>query len=65
LERHGFKRPVAVLLLVVLSLAMLVGIGWAVSAQFHDLAGKLPDYQETIEAKLASLKLPHAAPWGR
>ncbi len=61
LERHGFKRPLAVMLLVGLCFAIVAAIGWVVSAQFYDLAGKLPDYQETIEAKLASLKTsPHS-----
>jgi predicted PurR-regulated permease PerM len=61
LEHHGFKRPLAVLLLVGLCLATVATIGWVVSAQFYDLAGKLPNYQQTIEAKLASLKTsPHS-----
>jgi len=61
LEHHGFKRPLAVLLLVGLCIAIVVTIGWVVSAQFYDLAGKLPNYQQTIETKLASLKTsPHS-----
>src|SRR5579859_3238203 len=61
LEHHGFKRPLAVVLLVGLCIAIVVTIGWVVSAQFYDLAGKLPNYQQTIETKLASLKAsPHS-----
>jgi len=61
LERHGFKRPVAVLLLVVLSFAIVVSTGWLMSAQFYDLARRLPDYQETIQEKISSLKTsPHS-----
>src|SRR5678816_2164578 len=42
----------AVLLVVSFILAAGVGTGWMLTAQLVDLAGKLPDYQKNIEAKL-------------
>ena len=60
LERHGFSRTPAVLLVVALSFSLIGGIGWLVTAQFYDFAKKLPGYHEVIEAKLRSLKAsPH------
>jgi len=56
LERHGFKRTPAVVSVVGLTFALLVGAGWLLSAQFYDLAKKLPAYHEIIDTKLKSLK---------
>src|SRR6185295_5152659 len=39
-------------------LAAAVGTGWMLTAQLVDLAGKLPDYEKDIEAKLQSFKRP-------
>lgn len=51
-------RVGAVLLAVSFLLAAAAGTGWMLTAQLVDLAGKLPDYQKNIEAKLQSFKLP-------
>jgi predicted PurR-regulated permease PerM len=56
LERHGFKRAPAVVVVVALTFSVLFGAGWLLSAQFYNLAGKLPGYHEIIDAKLKSLK---------
>lgn len=56
LERRGFARMPAVLTVVFLSFSLVVGAGWLLSAQFYDLAKKLPAYHEVIDAKLESLK---------
>ncbi len=56
LERRGFKRTPAVICVVALTFAFVVGAGWLLSAQFYDLAKRLPGYHEVIDAKLKSLK---------
>ena len=56
LERHHFRRPVAVCLVVVMIVAGMLGVGWQVGAQLTDLAGRLPTYQEHLRTKLADLR---------
>ena len=56
LERHGFKRTPAVVVVVTLACSLVVGACWLLSSQFVDLAKKLPQYQEVIDSKLNSLK---------
>jgi predicted PurR-regulated permease PerM len=55
LERHHFPRPVAVVSVVLLALALVASIGYLVGWQFYDLARKLPQYQQTIETKVHSI----------
>lgn len=46
-------------LVVVTFLAAIVGgLGWVLTQQMLDLATRLPDYQENIQQKLRSLKIP-------
>jgi predicted PurR-regulated permease PerM len=61
LERHSVPHVPAVILVVLLALSLLAGIGWLLSSQLFDLAGKLPGYQDVIETKLQALKTsPHS-----
>ncbi|MHC1765716.1 MAG: AI-2E family transporter [Verrucomicrobiia bacterium] len=48
----------AVLLAVTLILAATSAAGWVLTRQLVDLATKLPDYKENIQAKLRSFKVP-------
>ena len=60
LEHLGLKRALASVVVVTVSLSIIVGAGWLLSAQFYDLARQLPRYQEVINVKLRSLKAsPH------
>ncbi|HEX3987978.1 MAG TPA: AI-2E family transporter, partial [Verrucomicrobiae bacterium] len=61
LERHGFKRTPAVVVVVTLACSLVGGACWLLSSQFVDLAKKMPQYQEVIDTKLNSLK---ASPGG-
>jgi predicted PurR-regulated permease PerM len=56
LQRHRLPRIVAVLLMVALSLGLVVGVFWMVSAQVAQLANELPGHTETIKAKIADLQ---------
>jgi predicted PurR-regulated permease PerM len=56
LERRGFKRGLAVLTVVSLSLCLVGGLGWLAMRQFYGLARKLPEYHAVIESKLSSFK---------
>jgi predicted PurR-regulated permease PerM len=48
----------AVLLVVALILVATGAVGWVLTRQVVDLAAKLPDYKQNIQAKLRSFKLP-------
>lgn len=51
-------RVAAVLLVVLLLFAAAGAASWALTRQLVDLAAKLPDYQENIEAKIHAFKVP-------
>lgn len=51
-------RIAAVLFVVMLILATTGAAGWVLTRQLVDLATNLPDYQENIQTKLRSFKLP-------
>ena len=51
-------RICSVLLVVLLILAAAAGGGWMLTSQLVDLAAKLPDYQNNIQAKLKAFKVP-------
>src|SRR5512145_1999285 len=48
----------AVLLVVTLIFAATGAAGWVLTRQLVDLATRLPDYKENIQAKLRSLRVP-------
>jgi predicted PurR-regulated permease PerM len=56
-RRIYFGRVPAVLLVVTLALAVLVGIGGVIGSQLKELASDLPKYASTIEGKVDSVKL--------
>ena len=56
LERIRVSRVPAVILVVTLASALVVGVGWLMTRQFVDMAAELPNYSETIKAKVRSLK---------
>lgn len=57
LERF-IGRIGAILLVVALIFAATGAAGWVLTRQLVDLASKLPDYQENIQTKLRSFKVP-------
>jgi predicted PurR-regulated permease PerM len=52
LERSGFNRTLAVLIVVVFSVLSFGSLGWIVTNQLVDLAEKMPRYKENVENKL-------------
>ena len=58
LRHWGLGRVPAVLAVVGLAAALMVGAAWLVTMQLYDLANKLPKYQLTIQTKLRSFKVP-------
>ncbi|WP_181704724.1 AI-2E family transporter [Chthonobacter rhizosphaerae] len=56
LRRVGLPRGVAVVLSVLSAFALLFALGWLMTAQVSELVRDLPRYQETVQAKIASLK---------
>ncbi len=57
IERY-IGRIAAVLLVVILLFTAAGAASWVLTRQLVDLAAKLPDYQENIEAKLHAFKVP-------
>src|SRR5687768_335599 len=65
LQRIKVPKIPAVILVVSFAGATIAAIGWLISAQIYDLAGKLPNYQATIEKKLKSIQPRGAGVFGR
>jgi predicted PurR-regulated permease PerM len=58
LETWKMPRVPAVLFVMLLTVSILGGIGWAVANQLLDVIGQLPDYKANIERKLESFHGP-------
>ena len=58
LVRHKMPRIPAVLIVVVTTFLLIGGLGYVVTTQVYDLAKKLPKYQDTVKAKVRSLRPP-------
>ncbi len=56
LRRVWLGRILSVVLAVVLALALIFGVGTAIGTQVAQLATNLPQYQTTIEHKIATLR---------
>lgn len=52
LERRGMPRSLASVLVMVMALAVLVSITWALEHQFVDVVAQLPHYRQNIQNKL-------------
>jgi predicted PurR-regulated permease PerM len=57
LERWRLKRLPAALIVILLCVAGLLSLGWALMGQVYNLAIELPQYQQNIAAKIESLHL--------
>ncbi len=57
LERWGFRRTPAALLVILLSLGGVGTLGWVVLGQVYNLAIELPEYQQNVTGKIESLHL--------
>ncbi len=56
LRRWYVPRIPSILITVALALAILLAFGGVIGLQIADLAGKLPQYQQTMQTKLAGLQ---------
>jgi predicted PurR-regulated permease PerM len=56
LRRMRVRRAPAVLLVVMITLAALMGIGWFVTGQLLEVATELPAYRQNIHQKLQDLQ---------
>jgi predicted PurR-regulated permease PerM len=50
-ERWGFNRISATLIVVLVALAVVASLGWTMERQFTAVAGRLPEYRQSIETK--------------
>jgi predicted PurR-regulated permease PerM len=55
-QRSGLSRVPAVMVTVVLTMALIAGVGWQVGAQVNTLARQLPENKERIRKKIADLR---------
>jgi predicted PurR-regulated permease PerM len=60
LERLGMRRTPAALFVILLSLAGVAVLGWALLGQIYNLAIEMPQYQENMRDKIQSLHLDSA-----
>ena len=58
LQRLRAGRIVSVLITVLLSIAVVGGIGWTIANQFLDVANQLPLYRQNIHAKIEAFHIP-------
>lgn len=56
LHRLGLPEPVAVVLTVLVTFALLGGLAFVVSGQLVELASSLPEYRENISARVIALR---------
>ena len=56
LRRIGLHRVAAVVIVIVLSVAVVAGLGWALVSQVTALADDLPQYRATIARKIADVQ---------
>jgi predicted PurR-regulated permease PerM len=56
LRRLWLGRILSVIVAVVLALGIIIGIGTAIGSQVAQLAGNVPQYERTIEHKIAKLR---------
>jgi predicted PurR-regulated permease PerM/methanogenic corrinoid protein MtbC1 len=50
-ERWGLNRIAATLIVVLIALTVVASIGWTMERQFAEVAGRLPEYRQSIEGK--------------
>ncbi len=65
LERLRIRRIPAVLLVMVMSFALVGGVGWIVARQVIAVINDLPNYRDNIHDKMASLRAPSTGSLGR
>ncbi len=56
LRRWHLPRAPAIIVTVALALGVLLAVGGVIGLQIADLGGKLPEYQQTVETKVARLQ---------
>lgn len=65
LQRWRMPRGLAVVVVMLLSTAAVLGMGWVVAEQVLQVASDLPKYRLNIHDKIDSLHLPPEGAWGR
>ena len=65
LQRLRAGRVLSVLTTLLLSIAVLGGIGWIIATQFVDVANQLPLYRQNIHAKIAAIHIPATGQLGK
>jgi hypothetical protein len=58
IEKLGTGRVASVLTTMLVSIAVLGGMGWMIANQLVDVANQLPLYRQNIQAKIAAFHIP-------
>src|SRR5271156_2641108 len=58
LQRAHLHRVLAVLVVVSISTACAIGLGWLLGGQLFNLANDLPKYRANIDARIQGLRMP-------
>jgi predicted PurR-regulated permease PerM len=58
LQRAHLHRVLAVLVVVSISTAFAIGLGWLLGGQLFNLANDLPKYRANIDARIQGLRMP-------
>ncbi len=56
LERKGFRRTPAIMVVVLLSVSVVGELGWLITQQMTSLARELPDYSANVQKKIHSIR---------
>lgn len=62
LMRWGLPKAFAIITTVVVTFSVIGAVGWVVTSQAFSLFRELPNYEQNIQRKIATLKHPHAPP---
>jgi predicted PurR-regulated permease PerM len=65
LQRRRMPRGLAVAVVMLLSTAVVAGMGWVAAEQVLQVASDLPRYRLNIHDKIDALHLPPESAWGR
>ncbi len=64
-QKFGIRRVPAVALTIIISVAVVAGMGWVVANQLLEVANDLPKYRLNIHNKIAALHTPPNSTLGR
>jgi predicted PurR-regulated permease PerM len=65
MQKMGLGRLPSVLLIMVVSIAIMGGVGWIIFNELVEVVNDLPSYQQNIHNKIEAIRTPGKGPVGR